>query len=138
MSDQTRSAAPAWVTILLVEDDEPLRSLVRGILRRSGYAVVDAQSGPEAIALCEQISTPIDLLVADLTLAGMSGLQAAEQLARHRSAMKVLIMSGHSRNHPSIRDAMKRGAAFLPKPFEPDDLLQRVRELVGVSPARSC
>jgi two-component system, cell cycle sensor histidine kinase and response regulator CckA len=115
-------------TILLVEDEESVRSLVRAILNKFGYIVLDAQSGGDALLLCEQHPDSIDLLLTDVVMPRMSGRQLAERLALLRPQLKVLYMSGYTSDavlRHGVRDAT---IAFIQKPITPGPLARRVRE----------
>jgi len=112
-------------TVLLVEDDDQVRSLARDVLRRSGYVVLEAPNGGEAILLCEQHRARIDLLLTDVILPRMSGHQLAERLLRMRSEMKVLFMSG-STDDIQRTDIVASGVAYLQKPLTPAMLTRKV------------
>ncbi|MCP4514842.1 MAG: response regulator, partial [Delftia sp.] len=94
--DRARAALPsASETILLVEDDPAVRLVTRQFLRDSGYTVLEAARGDEALRLCEQRQGPIHLLLTDVIMPGMSGDQLAEHLAQIRPDMRVLYLSGY-------------------------------------------
>jgi CheY-like chemotaxis protein len=117
-------------TILLAEDEPAVRSLIRKILQRSGYVVLEACHGTEAIQVAEQHASVIDLLVTDVVMPLISGPQLAQQLALLRPAMKVLYISGYMDNTISCHGLLDAGAIFLQKPFTPDELVRKVRAVL--------
>jgi PAS domain S-box-containing protein len=118
-------------TILLVEDQDEVRKLVLSALQSCGYNVVAEASGPEAMAASHAFAGPIHLLLTDVVMRGMSGIELAERVARQRAGMKVLFMSGYTENAVEHRGMLQQGAAFLQKPVSPDALARKVRELLG-------
>jgi hypothetical protein len=113
--------------ILLVEDEDGVRSFTRRVLQRHGYAVSEARSAEAALAELESRSTaPIDLLLTDVTLPGMDGPQFAERV-RERGEVPVLFMSGSTE---ALLPAFPQRAEFLEKPFTAQTLLECVRELL--------
>jgi PAS domain S-box-containing protein len=124
-------------TVLVVEDEWAVRSLVRHVLRDAGYTVIEASSGQEAVEIAARSRDRIDLLLSDVVMPGMGGRETARRLLEQRPAMKVIFMSGYSYD-ALIGDAAEDGpeAEFLSKPFPPDLLLEKVESLLRPSRAR--
>src|SRR5438105_3540144 len=121
-------------TVLLVEDAAPVRTLARRSLEARGYRVLDAPDGPSAIELSARHAGEIDVLVTDVVMPGMSGRELAERLAPTRRAMKVLYTSGYTDDAMVRQGVLSAGVAFLQKPFVPDTLARKVRDVLdGVS-----
>jgi PAS domain S-box-containing protein len=117
-------------TILLVEDDPSVRGLVQEALRLSGYEVLVARHGIEALLTGAKHMGPIHLLLTDVAMPQMSGPEVAEKLTGVRPEIKVLYMSGYP-DHPVFEQGgFKRDTAFLQKPFTPHVLTQKVREVL--------
>ncbi len=117
-------------TVLVVEDDPDLRALACRILRRYGYAVLEAQSAAEAEMICSQFDDSIHLLLADAVMPGESGIQLAQHLAKARPRMKVLYTSGYTDEAIGRQGILDPETAFIQKPFTPDFLARKVREVL--------
>jgi CheY-like chemotaxis protein len=115
-------------TILVVEDEPAVRSLVRRVLQKEGYRVIEAGNGREALHLVEQFGDPIHLLLTDVVMPEMGGRDLADRLCPTRPGMKVLYMSGYAEDAIIVNHILQPGFAFLPKPFAPDTLSAKVRE----------
>jgi two-component system cell cycle sensor histidine kinase/response regulator CckA len=115
-------------TVLLVEDADTLRELGREILTDHGYKVVEARSGPEAVALLGSHDGVIDLLLTDLVMPGMTGKELADQASARRPGIKVLFMSGYTDDALGHHGAVDPGVALVEKPFTVDLFLRKVRE----------
>jgi two-component system cell cycle sensor histidine kinase/response regulator CckA len=124
---------PGAANILVVEDDGPLRELLRLTLESGDYHVAVAADGAEALRLVERQSLPIALLVSDVVMPGMAGPELARRLAASRAGLKVLLLSGYPRD----RALLDPQVAFLQKPFHPRSLLATVRELLGTDGGRN-
>jgi CheY-like chemotaxis protein len=118
-------------TVLLVEDEEMVRRMTREVLEGAGYHVLEASSGFEALRVSSGHGGRLDLLLTDVVMPGMSGRELAERLAPVRPGIKVLYMSGHTDDAIFHHGVTQAGTGFLQKPFTPDALERRVRELLG-------
>jgi len=118
-------------TILLVEDEDQVRGLAAKVLAGYGYRVIEARDGAEAEQLGRTAADHVHLLVTDVVMpGGMSGLDLSQRLAPLRPKMKVLFMSGYADDAITRRGVLAEEAAFLPKPFTPEVLARRVREVL--------
>jgi CheY-like chemotaxis protein len=128
-------AAPAngHETVLLVEDDERLRTLAARVLGERGYTVLPASNGADALAVAEGHPGVIHLVVSDVVMPGMTGRILAERLTTLRPSVKALFMSGYTDDDVMRRGILDRSTAFLQKPFTPDQLAQKVREVLEAS-----
>jgi PAS domain S-box-containing protein len=117
-------------TLLIVEDDDAVRALTRTVLRGNSYNVIEAVDGDEALRWVEQHSEPIHLLVTDVVMPGMSGRVLAERVTELRPDLKVLYVSGYTDDAVVRHGLLEADIAFLQKPFSPDALTRKVRELL--------
>ena len=130
----SQAAAPHKVvggseTILLVEDEPPLRQLMQRVLERQGYQIHAAVSGVQALELWRGHHDKIDILVTDMIMPdGMNGRELADKLRSDRPDLKIIYCSGYANNLPGRGSPLRHHEAFLEKPFEPAKLLQKVRD----------
>jgi len=122
-------ASNEGITILLVEDELSVRRLVSQMLMLTGYSVLEAANGPEALQLMEKQPVEIDLLLTDVVMPFMNGGELAERLARIYPRMRVLFTSGYM-DDVVVQKVVALGAQFLPKPFSPAILVKKVREVL--------
>jgi PAS domain S-box-containing protein len=123
-------------TVLLVEDEDGVRNLVRLALQMKGYTVLEACHGADALQICEKWSGPVDLLVTDMVMPKMGGRELARHLRERNPKLRVLFLSGYT-DDALLRDGFDEGTPFLPKPFSPSDLAKKVRELLDMPRAGS-
>ncbi len=133
-ADPDRGTPRGTETILLVEDDVPLRAFEVDVLRRLGYRVIEAQSGGDALLLADRHPGPIALLVTDVVMPLMSGRELAERLAPRRPEMRVLYMSGYTDDAVIRHGVLESNAAFLQKPIVGETLARAVRNVLDAPP----
>jgi PAS domain S-box-containing protein len=121
-------------TILVVEDEQPVRRLVKRVLEMRGYRVIDAASGPEALAALEANPAPVQLLITDVIMPKFSGRELAQQLLRRQPSLRVIYMSGYTGATALEPEPTGDGVAFVQKPFSPEQLLRKVSELLSELP----
>ena len=130
-----RPAPQQWSgseTVLLVEDESAVRAAGVNTLRKRGYTVLEAANGEEALRLVQGREQEIALLVTDVIMPQMSGKELADRLQRLHPRLKVLFASGYTENTIVHHGVLEPGIAFLPKPFTPGVLAQKVREILDV------
>jgi PAS domain S-box-containing protein len=120
-------------TILVVEDEDALRTLLCRFFRLYGYNVLEARHGGEALLICERHSGPIHLMITDVVMPQMSGKELADRLAPLHPEMTVFFMSGYTDSDLSGYGAPESSQYFIPKPFRPMDLVKKVRDFLDAS-----
>jgi CheY-like chemotaxis protein len=120
-------------TILFAEDDEVLRALGARVLARFGYKVLVARTGKEALQIVAEHSGTIDLIATDVVMPEMNGRQLVEKVIEARPGIRVLFMSGYTDDEVMRRGVIEGQTAFLQKPFTPDLLAQKVREVLDAA-----
>jgi two-component system cell cycle sensor histidine kinase/response regulator CckA len=123
-----RSANAAHETILLVEDEDSLRTLSRNLLELSGYTVIEARNGNEALAIAKSRTGSIHLLLTDIVMPGISGRELAKRLLVEMPQLKVVYMSGYAGQSIGENDIFGKNAHYLQKPFSRENLAQKVRD----------
>jgi DNA-binding response OmpR family regulator len=122
---------PGIETILVAEDDSALRRLIRITLELTGYKVLEAKDGQDALSICEGYDGPIGLIVTDLVMPRVTGLQLKEKAVALRPETKFLVISGYANDSVNKLGELATNADFLEKPFLPDELVARVQKLLS-------
>jgi CheY-like chemotaxis protein len=122
-------------TILLVEDEELVLQMVRDILVRYGYGVLEARNSDEAVEICSRHRGTIHLVLTDVVMPGMNGVELAKRLAPLQPGMKVLFMSGYTFN-AIVPGDLDSGIEFIQKPFSMESLARKMRQVLGSGMAR--
>ena len=117
-------------TILLVEDSDPLRKLTQSVLESSGFRVLVAENGEDALRVAGLHGAKIDLLVTDVVMPGINGRVLAERLLAKLPGMKVLFISGYTDSFNAVHGVRERGMALLNKPYTEEDLIESVRKVL--------
>lgn len=135
--DQVQIPSPATEapsgseTILLVEDDPAVRRLMRRALAQGGYRVVDSGRSSDALRMARESDRPIDILLTDVVMPEMDGRELADSILHFSPKTKIIFMSGYTGEIIAERGIFKEDAAFLPKPFTPPILLDKIREVLA-------
>ena len=124
-------ASPGTETILLVEDEDHVRAVASRILRRNGYTVIEARTGPEALQLWHEGAARIDLVVTDMVMPDMGGRDLANYVRGERADMPLLFMSGYTEDGAFQRGVLEPGETYLEKPFGEEGLTKMVRHALG-------
>jgi two-component system cell cycle sensor histidine kinase/response regulator CckA len=117
-------------TVLLVEDEDSVRGLSRHVLLLSGYRVLEARNGDEALGISGDYAGAIDLLLTDVVMPNMGGRELADHMSRQRPTLKVLYLSGYTEDAVVRHGVLAADTAFLQKPFTPAALAQKVRDVL--------
>jgi len=135
----TASVSPVGAeTILLVEDEDGVRSFIKIALQRFGYRVVEAASAPAALALLEGMDAPVHLLLTDVVLPGMDGRELAAHVTRARPGVQVLFMSGYTDRMRTADGYLEPGVHLLEKPFTAETLLKKTRQVLEHNDLSEC
>jgi hypothetical protein len=127
---QPRALAPGGETVMVVEDEPVVRRLTRTVLEESGYKVMEASDGAEALTLLARTNGQVDLVLSDVVMPHMGGKALDEALRRQRPELPLLFMSGYAGQEVADRGLLSPDASFIQKPFSPQELVQRVRSLL--------
>ena len=120
-------------TILVVEDEDSLRDLVVHVLEAKGYKVLSAVGGTEALSTFDKRNGAIDLLLTDVVMPGMRGQELAQRISQRSPSLPVIYMSGYTDNALMHAGSLPEGTVFLQKPFTPDVVLRKVREVLDAA-----
>ena len=120
-----------YVTIMIVEDDDNLRNILHRVLEGNGFSVFPAADGAEALRLCQQHDGTIDLVVSDIVMPRLNGLELSQQIRVSRPETKFLFITGFGDKFTELRELTKHGANILEKPFLPSELLRKVEDTLN-------
>jgi len=126
-----RADRPAGATILIVEDDTAVRSAVRRLLERQGYGVLEAPNGGDALLALAESPRAVDLVISDIVMPEMSGLQLRQKLRKLRPSLPVLLMSGYTEEAITRTGSSEPLPSLIEKPFTVDSILTKVQDLLG-------
>ena len=124
------SEGPAGALVAIVEDDDAVRAVARGILQRHGYEVMEARGAAEALLASQRFPRRIDLLLSDVVMPQTSGPELAKRLVAERPSMRVLFMSGYTDDSVVRHGLVGSSVAYLQKPLTPETVTRKVREVL--------
>jgi len=127
---KAQSNRPRRQTVLVVEDEGALRKLMTKVLEGAGFQVVEAKDGEQAVEICKSWAEPIDMVVSDLAMPKLNGLQLKEIVAGLRPTVKFLLISGYAEDVVEDPTILRTDTNFLEKPFLPDELILKVRQVL--------
>jgi hypothetical protein len=127
---KAQSNRPRRQTVLVVEDESALRKLMTKVLEGAGFQVVEAKDGEQAVETCKSWAEPIDMVVSDLAMPKLNGLQLKEIVVGLRPTVKFLLISGYAEDVVEDPTILRTNTDFLEKPFLPDELVLKVRQLL--------
>jgi CheY-like chemotaxis protein len=125
-----RSSSIVPKTVLVVEDDDEVRGIVRDLLGQQGFLVLEARQGREALTLAEKYSQPVHLLLTDVVMPGMGGKELADAMGKIMPTLRVLFMSGYTQDSAFRQEVSDGGRAFIQKPFSMSALVGKIREVL--------
>lgn len=128
---ESRDQVSGVETVMVVEDQDQVRRMVLAILRQNGYRLLEAADGTDALSVCETYGDPIHLLITDVIMPGMNGVELSGRMRRLRPALKTLYISGYTADVLAPSGVLSSGFSYLSKPFSPADLSRKVREVLG-------
>ena len=141
--EEARTAAPSGQmekehkhTVLVVDDEEGLRTLVCRTLRAEGYGTLEAAHGAEALEVMENAPEPVDLVVTDVVMPGMDGRELGRRLTQRWPTLPILYISAYDVNDIFRRGSPRSSAPFLQKPFPAEGLITRVQQLLSSRSSR--
>jgi CheY-like chemotaxis protein len=135
LSSDPVALRPGSETILLVEDEEAVRNLTRRLLEAGGYTVLQASSAEQALEVEQRHSGRLDMLLTDVVMPGLSGPELARALFVSRPQMRVLYVSGYPDEAMASQGILEPDASFLQKPFTPEILARKIREILDARTA---
>ena len=119
-------------TVLLVEDSDVVRDVVASMLEGGGLTVLQASGGEEALALARRGDTSIDLLLTDIVMPGMAGVELADRLERERPDVRILFMTGYAEEVVVNEGSLGKHRECIGKPFTQDQITKRVRKILSL------
>jgi two-component system cell cycle sensor histidine kinase/response regulator CckA len=133
--DELPERSLRFETLLVCDDDDDVRTLLASVLRIRAYQVLEARNGKEAIDVAANHGAPVDLLITDLVMPGLSGTELAAELRRSKPDLKVLFVSGYTDDETVLSGSLDPNAQFLAKPFLPGELVRAVSGILSIGEA---